>query len=209
MVKYFIKKLNGKLSLRNTSINRKTRRNYINFQIPKKVASKTKHVSKTKHLSKRMSVSKRTTGSRNAIDKKIIETLKMPNANKDKKMFAQFHVEKEKHQADIKSAIAGYKLIITQLEEKIKSNHKAIDNFNETIEENFKKMESLKEENEEIITLFKIKMENLKKIHNDSLIKDIAMCNKLIIETQSNIAKLDKELDKISTMGLIKIGTTF
>jgi len=52
-------------------------------------------------------------------------------------------------------------------------------------------------------------MENLKKIHNDSLIKDIAMCNKLIIETQSNIAKLDKELDKISTMGLIKIGTTF
>jgi len=120
-----------------------------------------------------------------------------------------FDMEKQKQQADIKSAISGYKTIIEQLQEKIKSNNKAIDTFNETIEENFIKMNFLKGDNEEIINLFKNKMENLKKIHNDSLIKDIGMSNKLISETEANIKKLEEELDKVSKMGFTNFETTF
>jgi len=120
-----------------------------------------------------------------------------------------FDMEKQKQQQEIKTAITGYKKIIEQLQEKIKSNNKTIDNFNETIEENFKKINSFKEDNEELITLFKNKMENLKKIHNDSLIKDIEMCNKLISETEANIKKLEEEIDKVSKMGLTKLEITF
>ena len=120
-----------------------------------------------------------------------------------------FDMEKQKQQADIKSAISGYKTIIEQLQEKIKSNNKAIDTFNETIEENFIKMNFLKGDNEEIINLFKNKMENLKKIHNDSLIKDIGMSNKLISETEANIKKLEEELYKVSKMGFTNFQTTF
>ena len=120
-----------------------------------------------------------------------------------------FDMEKQKQQADIKSAISGYKTIIEQLQEKIKSNNKAIDTFNETIEENFIKMNFLKGDNEEIINLFKNKMENLKKIHNDSLIKDIGMSNKLISETEANIKKLEEELYKVSKMGFTNFETTF
>ena len=118
-----------------------------------------------------------------------------------------FDMEKQKQQADIKSAISGYKTIIEQLQEKIKSNNKAIDTFNETIEENFIKMNFLKGDNEEIINLFKNKMENLKKIHNDSLIKDIGMSNKLISETEKNIKLLEKKLEDVSKMGLTRLGT--
>jgi chromosome segregation ATPase len=185
MVKYFIKKSNGKLIQKNTSTTRKKRRNYINFQIPK-IASKNKAVTRN-----------------NNIHKKTIEPLQT-HQRSSKKMLAHlktFDMEKQKQHADIKSAISAYKRIIEQLQEKIKSNNKAIDTFNETIEENFIKMNFLKGDNEEIINLFKNKMENLKKIHNDSLIKDIGMSNKLISETEANIKKLEEELDKVSKMG--------
>ena len=195
MVKYFVKKSNGKLIQKNTSTTRKKRRNYINFQIPKplnKSASKSRHVSRN-----------------NAIDKKI-ETLQTKQGT-SKKMYAYlktFDMEKENQQQEIKSAIRGYKEIIEKLQEKIKSNNKAIDNFNETIDENFKKMNSFKGD-EELINLFKNKMENLKKIHNDSLITDIGLCNKLISDTEKNIKKLEEELVKVSKMGFTKFGTTF
>ena len=194
MVKYYVKKSNGKLSQRNTNkpsvsgITRKKRRNYINVQFSKPRI--------------------------NVASNKKIEKEKTPklNSTKGKRMVEEsdpLYVAIHTQQADIKSAITGYKKIIVTLQDKIKSNDKAIEKFNKTIEQNFKQLESLKDGNEAIISSFKKEMENIKQLHNSILLKENDTCNKLISETQENIKLLERELDKVSKMSLTKFGTTF
>ena len=202
MAKYFVKNSTGKLIQHNTNkptingITRKKRRNYINVQIPKQVNK---------------IASTRTASRNNGIkNKKVIETLQIPS--KGKKMLEQMskiRLEKEKQHAEIKSAIAGYNKIIESIQERIKSNNKEIEEFNKVIEQNLKEIDLLKDVEQGIITSFKNKMESTKQLHNESLIKDNVKCNTLISETELNIKKLEKELDKISKLGSTKFGTTF
>ena len=186
MVKYYVKKSNGKLSQRNT--NKKTRRTLKNVQFSKPRI--------------------------NVASNKKIEKEKTPklNSTKGKRMVEEtdpLYVAIHTQQADIKSAITGYKKIIVTLQEKIASNDKSIEKFNKTIEQNFKQLESLKDGNEAIISSFKKEMENIKQLHNSILLKENDTCNKLISDTQENIKLLERELDKVSKMSLTKFGTTF
>ena len=118
-------------------------------------------------------------------------------------MFKQlytFEMSKQKNQEEIKLSIAGYYKIIKQLQEKIKLNNKEIEKFNKTIEKNLKQIETLKEDNQTIITYFKEEMENIKQLHNCVLIKDNDNCDKHISEIKQNIKKLETVLDKVSNI---------
>jgi hypothetical protein len=75
-----------------------------------------------------------------------------------------------------------------------------MEEFNKMIVQNIKQLESLKG-NEEIISSFKTKMEEMEILHNEVIIKDNEKCNTLISDTQENINKLEKILDEVSKMG--------
>jgi hypothetical protein len=186
MAKYFIRRSNGKLSQKNTEkmnkTNRKKRRNIINYQLPKPndLMNETKKIEKSN-----------------------------TSLTKGKKMLSQlktFEIEKKKNQAEIKSAIEGYKKIIETLHDKIKLNNKKMEEFNTIIQQNLKEMESLKGD-KSIILSFKNKMEDMLQLHNESLIKDNANCDKLISDTEENIKMLEKKLEDVSKMGLTRLGT--
>jgi bacterioferritin (cytochrome b1) len=184
MAKYFIRRSNGKLSQKNTEkmnkTNKQKRRNIINYQLPKPNHLTNKKIEKSKPLL--------TTG------KKMLSQVKT------------FEMEKKKSQAEIQSAIEGYKKIIETLHDKIKSNNKTIEEFTTIIQQNLKEMESLKGD-KSIILSFKNKMEDMLQLHNESLIKDNANCDKLISDTEENIKMLEKKLEDVSKMGLTRLGT--
>jgi len=175
MPKYYVKQTNGTLKQHNT--NKKTRRNIKNNQFSKP----------------------------RALKENKIEGLKIQlQDNKPKtKMLAHlktFNMAKQTQQADIKIAIDGYHKIIKTLQDKIHTNNKKMEEFNKMIVQNIKQLESLKG-NEEIISSFKTKMEEMEILHNEVIIKDNEKCNTLISDTQENINKLEKILDEVSKMG--------
>ena len=175
MPKYFVKQTNGTLKQHNT--NKKTRRNIKNNQFSKP----------------------------RALKENKIEGLKIQlQDNKPKtKMLAHlktFNMAKQTQQADIKIAIDGYHKIIKTLQDKIQINNNKMEEFNKMIVQNIKQLESLKG-NEEIISSFKTKMEEMEILHNEVIIKDNEKCNTLISDTQENINKLEKILDEVSKMG--------
>ena len=50
-------------------------------------------------------------------------------------------------------------------------------------------------------------MEDMLQLHNESLLKDNANCDKLISDTEKNIKLLEKKLEDVSKMGLTRLGT--
>ena len=107
MAKYYVKKLNGKLSQRNT--NKKTRRTLKNVQYSKP----------------RINVA-----SNKKIEKEQIPKLNVTTGKKMQAPMKTFYAEKEKQQAEIKLAIDGYKSIIKTVQDIIKLNTKKMDEFN-------------------------------------------------------------------------------
>jgi hypothetical protein len=178
MPKYFVKHTNGTLKQHNT--NKKTRRNIKNNQFSKPRVLKENTRNKIEGLKIKLQENKPKT--------KMLAHLKT------------FNMAKQTQQADIKIAIDGYHKIIKTLQDKIQTNNKKMEEFNKMIVQNIKQLESLKG-NEEIISSFKTKMEEMETLHNEVIIKDNEKCHTLISDTQENINKLEKILDEVSKMG--------
>ena len=116
-------------------------------------------------------------------------------------------MDQSRNQAEIKSAMDGYYKIIHTLQDKIQSNNTKMEDFNKSIEQNFKQIETLKGD-ESLISSFKTEMKQMQILYNDSIIKDNYKCHTLISETEENIKLLEKTFAEVSKMGLTQLEPT-